>query len=115
MLIWGSRISGSPKLFINANNARKLRPNDKSAFFKYIIPEDAARNPTCYNGKIIFPKCLIIAIESWGGVSNVQSNPLILVDDQKARIVGRNTNIPPQIGMSVVQDTPKCNKYSLFI
>ena len=61
----------------------------KLQFKKKIPPEDTARTLACYNGKVIIPKGgLILAIESGGWT--IQWAPFIVVDDQKANILGRN-------------------------
>ena len=86
--------------FLNEKTAWRIQQNDKSALFEFIPPHDTARNLACYNGETINPKGrLIITIES-GGWKN-QSAPFIIVDDQKANIIGRN--ILPQIGISLIQ------------
>ena len=101
--------SGSPMSFLNEKTARRLEQNDKSALFKCIPPDDTARNLACYNGGTINPKGrLIITIESgW----KVHSAPLIIVDDQKANIIGRN--ILPQIGVRLIQEKHKQNVLSI--
>ena len=59
--------SGSPMSFLNEKIAGRLQENDKSALFKRIPPEHAARNLACYNGeKLISKRRLIITIESGG-------------------------------------------------
>ena len=55
--------SGSPMSFLNEKTARRIQQNDKSALFKYIPPDDTARNLACYDGETISPKgSLIIKI-----------------------------------------------------
>ena len=100
--------SGSPMSFLNEKTARRLQQNDKSALFICIPPEDTARNLACYNGETINPKGrLIITIETGGW--KIQSAPFIIVDDQKANMVGRN--ILPQIGVRMIQEKQtKCVK-----
>ena len=54
--------SESPMSFLNDKTA--LRKKDK-VIFKYMPPEDAARNLACYNGQFINPKkTFIIGLES---------------------------------------------------
>ena len=87
--------SGSPMSFLNEKTARRIQQNDKSALIKCIPPDDTARNLACYNSETINPKGrLIITIKSGGW--RKQSALFIIVDDQKANIIGRN--ILPQIG-----------------
>ena len=92
--------SGSPMSFLNEKTARRIQQNDRSVLFMCIQPDDTARNLACYNGETINPKGrLIITIESGGW--KIQSAPLIIVDDQKANIIGRN--ILPQIGVKLIK------------
>ena len=78
---------GSPMSFLNKKTAENLRQNDRSAVFKLIPPVDAAKNLACYNEKHILPKGqLSIAVESGGWI--IQSALFIIVDDQKADIMG---------------------------
>ena len=66
--------------FLNEKNARRIHQNDRSALFKCIPPDDAARNLACYNGETIIPKGrLITTIELRGW--KIQSAPFIIVDD----------------------------------
>ena len=96
--------SGSPMSFLDGKTARRLQENDKSALFKRIPPENAARNLSCYNGKTIIPKRrLIITVESGGW--KIQAAPFIIVDDKKANIIRKN--ILPQIGIKLVQEKQK--------
>ena len=84
--------------------ARRVQQNDKSTIFKNIPLEDAARNFACYNGKFIVPKGkLTLAIESGGWT--IQSASFIVVDDQKANILGRN--LLPKIGIKLIQEKPQ--------
>ena len=79
--------SGSPITFLNEKTARCLQQNNKSALFKCNPPDNTARNLACYNGETKNPKgTLIITIESGGW--KIQSAPFIIVDDQKAKIIG---------------------------
>ena len=95
--------SGSPMTFLNEKTAQRLQQNNTSAIFKNIPPEDTARNLACYNGEYIQPKGrLIPTIESWGW--KVQTAPFIIVDNQKANILGRN--LLPRIGIKLIQDKP---------
>ena len=89
--------SGSPMSFLNESTARQIqKKNNKTAIFKTIPPEDKARNLACYNGKVIIPKGrLILAIEPGGWT--FQSAPFIVVDDQKANMLGRK--LLPNIGI----------------
>ena len=74
---------------VQCHSAHHLRKNDKSTIFKNIPPEEAARNLAHYNSVFVLPKGkLIIAIES--GRWSIQSAPLILMDDQKGNIIGKN-------------------------
>ena len=99
--------SGRPMSFLNEKTARGIRQNDKPALFICIPPDDNARNMACYKGETINLKGrLIITIESGGW--KIQSAPFILVDDQKANIIGRN--ILPQIGVRLIQE----NIYKLY-
>ena len=92
---------------INEELARRLQENNKSTLFKEIPPEDAARNLTCYNGETIVPKeRLIITVKS--GRWKIQSVPFIIVDDQKADIIGRN--IKTQIGIILIQENENDTK-----
>ena len=98
--------SGSPMSFLNEKTARRFQQNDKSALLKYIPPNDTARHLACYNGETINPKGrLIITIKSGGW--KMQSAPFIIVDDQKAKVIGRD--ILPQIGVKLIQEK-KINK-----
>ena len=91
--------SGSPMSFLNEKTARGLQHNNKEATFKIISTGDTARSLACYNGETIVPKGrLIIAIESGGW--KVQSAPIIVVEDKKANIIGRNSL--PQIGIKLI-------------
>ena len=102
--------SGSPMSFLNEKTARRLQQNDKSALFKCIPPDDTAGNLACYNGETINPKGrLIITIESGGW--KLKSAPFIIVDDQKANILGRN--MLPQIGVKLIQEKQKQNVLSV--
>ena len=84
--------------------ACRVQQNDKSTIFKNIPLEDAARNLACYNGKFIVPKGkLTLAIESGGWT--IQSASFIVVDDQKANILGRN--LLPKIGIKLIQEKPQ--------
>ena len=79
--------SGSPMSFLNEKTAEKLRQNDHSAILKLIPPVDAAKNLACFTEKHILPKGqLSIAVESGGWIT--QSALFIIVDDQKADIMG---------------------------
>ena len=99
--------SGNPMPFLNKKTAERLRQNDRSAKFKLNPGADDARNIVCCNGKYIVPnRRLIIAVES--GQWIIQSAPFIIVDDQKANIIGRN--VLPKIGINLVQDKPKHNQ-----
>ena len=90
--------------FLNEKTARRLQENDKSVILKQIPLENTARNLACYNGETIVPKGrLIVTIESGGW--KIRAAPLIIVDNQKANIIGRNTL--PQIGIRPVQEKPK--------
>ena len=96
--------AGSPMSFLNEKTARRIQQNNKSALFKCIPPDDTARNLACYNGETINPKGrLIITIESGGW--KIQSALFIIVDNQKANIIGRN--ILPQIGVKLIQEKHK--------
>ena len=97
--------SGSPMMsFINKKIARRLQEKDKTAIFKQIPSEDTARNLACYNGETIVPKRrLIVTIEPGGW--KIRADSFIIVDNQKANIIGRN--ILPQIGIRLVQEKPK--------
>ena len=98
--------AGSPMSFLNEKTARRLQQNDRSALFKCIPPDDTARNLACYNGETINPKGrLIITIESGGW--KIQSAPFIIVDDQRANIIGRI--MLPQIGVKLIQEKHKQN------
>ena len=102
--------SGSPMSFLNEKTARRIQQNDKSALIKCIPPDDTARNLACYNSETINPKGrLIITIKSGGW--RKQSALFIIVDDQKANIIGRN--ILPQIGFKLIQEKQKQNMLSL--
>ena len=58
----------------------------------------------CYNGETIVPKGrLIVTIESGGW--KIGAAPFIIVDNQKANIIGKN--ILPQIGIRLVLEKPK--------
>ena len=95
--------SGSPMSFLNEKTAQRLRQNKISAKLKDIPPEDTTRNLACYNGEYIQPKGrLIVTIESGGW--KVQTVPFIIVDNQKANILGRN--LLPRIGIRLIQDKP---------
>ena len=88
--------SGSPISFLNEKTSRRLQENDNSVIIKQIPPDDTALNLACYNGETIVPKGrLIIMIESGGW--KVQAARFIIVDNQKANIIGRN--ILPQLGI----------------
>ena len=101
---------GSPMSFLNEQTAGRIPQNNKSALFKRIPPDDTARNLACYNGETINPKGrLIITIESGGW--RIQSAPFIIVDDQKANIIGRN--ILPQIGVELIHEKEKQNVLSV--
>ena len=90
--------SGSPMSFLNEKTARRLEQNDKSALFECVLPEDTTRNLACYNGERIIPKKrLINKVESGGW--KIKSTHFILVNYQKANIIGRN--ILPQIGIKL--------------
>ena len=96
--------------FLNEKTAMRLQQNDKSALFRCIPPGDTARNLACYNGETINPKGrLIITIES--GRWKVHSAPFIIVDDQKANVIGRN--ILPQVGVKLIQEKHKQNALSV--
>ena len=98
--------SGSPMSFLNEKTARRIQQNDNSALFKCIPPDDTARNLACYNGETINPKGrLIITIKPGGW--KIESAPFIIVDDQKANIIGRN--ILPHISIKLVQEKHKQN------
>ena len=102
--------SGSPMSFLNEKTARRIHKNDKSSLFKCIPPDDTARNLACNNGETINPKGrLIITIES--GSWKIQSATFIIVDDQKANIIGRI--ILPQIGVRLIQEKYKQNVLSI--
>ena len=102
--------SGSPMSFLNEKTAGRLQQNDKSALFKCILPDNLARNLACYNGGTKNPKgTLIITIES--GAWKTQPAPFIIIDDQKANIIGRN--ILPQIGVKLIQEKHKQNVLSI--
>ena len=95
--------SVSPLSFLNEKTAQRLQQNNTSAIFKNIPPEDTARNLACYNGEYIQPKGrLILTIESGGW--KVQTAPFIIVDNQKAKILGRN--LLSRIGINLIQDKP---------
>ena len=98
---------GNPMSIINEETARRLQENNKSTLFKEIPPEDVARNLTCYNGETIVPKeRLIITVKS--GRWKIQSVPFIIVDDQKADIIGRN--IKTQVGIILIQENENDTK-----
>ena len=98
---------GSPMSFLNEKTARRLEENDNSVIIKQIPPDDTARNLACYNGDTIVPKGrLIIMIESGGW--KIQAAPFIIVDNQKANIIGKNTL--PQLGIRLIQEKPKQKK-----
>ena len=81
--------SGSPMSFLNKKTVRRLQQKDKPALLKCIPRDDTARNLACYNVETINPKGrLIITIESGGW--KIRSAPFIIVEDQKANIIGRN-------------------------
>ena len=89
--------------FLNEKTAQRLRQNNTSAILKNIPPEHTARNLACYNVEYIQPKGrLVITIESGRWI--VQTAPLIIVDNQKANILGRN--LLPRIGIKLIQDKP---------
>ena len=72
--------------------------------------DDTARNLACYSGETTNPKGrLILTIKSRGW--KIQSAPFIIVDDQKANIIGRN--ILPQIGVKLIQEKHKQNVLNL--
>ena len=76
----------------------------KALFLKKVPPEDRARNQACCNGKFITLKeRLILAIEcdAW----NIQSTPFFVVDDQKAKFLGRN--LISIIGIKLIQEKPE--------
>ena len=90
--------------FLNKKTGRRLQKNDKSVKLKQIPPEDTARNLACYNGETIVSKGrMIVTIESGGW--KIGAAPFIIVDNQKANIIGRN--ILPQIGIRIIQEKPK--------
>ena len=89
--------SGSPMSFLNEKTAQRLQQNNTSAIFKIIPPEDTARNLSCYNGEYIQPRGRLI-------VTKVQTALFIIVDNQKANILGRN--LLPRIGIKLIQDKP---------
>ena len=96
--------SGSPMSFLNEKTARRLQQNDNSALFKCKPQDDTARNLACYDGETINSKGrLIITIESLGW--RIQTAPFIIVDDQKANILGQN--ILPWIGIKLIQEKQK--------
>ena len=102
--------SGSPMSFLNEKTARRIQQNNKSSLFKCIPTDDTARNLACNKGETINPKGrLIITIESGGW--KIQSATFIIVDDQKANIIGRN--ILPQIGVRLIQEKHKQNVLSI--
>ena len=86
--------------FLNKKTARRLQENDNSVILKQIPPEDTARNLACYNGEtIVVEGKLIVTIELGGW--NLRVAPFIIVENQKANIIGRN--ILPQIGIRLIQ------------
>ena len=60
--------SKSAEILVIADSVSTMSfPNETTAVFLTIPPEDTAQNLTCYNGKIIIPKGrLILAIDSGG-------------------------------------------------
>ena len=93
--------SGSPMSFLNEKTAQRLQQKDQTAVFKNIPPEDTAKNLACYNAESIHPKGRLIVTTESGGWK-VQTAPFIIVDNHKAKIVGRN--LLPHIGIKLIQD-----------
>ena len=96
--------SGGPKSFLNEKTAGRLQDNNKSAILKQILPEDTARTLACYLGETVVLKGrLIVTIESGGW--KMRAAPFIIVDNQKANIIGRNILL--QNGIRLLQEKPK--------
>ena len=94
--------TGSPTSFINQRTANLIVSTVKSAKRKQKTETDEPNRMVCYNGyKIPSFGRVITPIESGGWTLNTTS--LIVVDDKRANILGRN--ILPQIGIQV-QQTP---------
>ena len=96
--------SGSPMSFLNETTARQIQQNDKTAIFKTIPQEDKSRNLAFYKVKLIIPKGRLILAKKSDGWS-LKSAPFIVVDDQKANILGRN--LLPNIGINIIQEKPQ--------
>ena len=93
--------SGSPMFFLNEKTAQRKQQNDQTAVFKNIPPKDTPRNLACYNGESIHPRGRLIVtfeMEGW----ELQTAPLIIVDNHKANIIGRN--LLPRIGIRLIQE-----------
>ena len=77
--------SGSPMSFLNEKTVEGVRQNDRSTLFKLIRPEisHVLMEHHCSN------RAVFIAVESRGWI--IQSAPFIIVDEQKANIIGQNT------------------------
>ena len=88
--------SGSPMSFLNEKTVERVRQNDRSTLFKLIRPETShvLMENHCSN------RAVFIAVESRGWI--IQSAPFIIVDDQKANIIGQNTL--PKTGNKLAQD-----------
>ena len=90
--------TGSPPSFINQRTANLIVSTVKSAKRLQTTKTDEANRMVCYNGyKIPSFGRLITSIESGGWTLNTTS--LIVVDDKRANILGRN--ILPQIGIQL--------------
>ena len=62
-------VSVRPMSFLNEKATSRLQTIDKLARFKYMPPDDAARNFACYKGKYIIQKRIIKnAIEAGGWI-----------------------------------------------
>ena len=68
---------------------------------KQTPPDDTARNLACYNGETIVPKVRVIVTIDSGGWK-IKAAPFIIVDNQKANIIGRN--ILQQFGTRLIQE-----------
>ena len=92
--------TGSPTSFINQRTANLIVSTVKSAKRIQTTETDEANRMVCYNGyKIPSFGRVITPIESGGWTLNTTS--LIVVDDKRANILGRN--ILPQIGIQLKQ------------